>query len=780
MRKKVKKALVCAAAAVLACGLTVSAACSGGYYKADKLDGDFSGNVVSNGGFAVEKGNYVYFINGIESNTAVNSYGDVEKGALLRISKTDLAAGNYSNADTVVPLIMYSGSYDGGIFIYGDYVYYSTPSAARDSGGETLNSRLEFKRTKLDGTETMTDFYFQSENTSIEYRFVEVDGTVYLMYVVNETLYGTEAHDNIHSVNLETGEDTVLAYNVSGYFFDDKDLTNPYIYYTMSVSYNLGTSNEVEADYNQVYRVRADAENDADRYDFSYVEDFDAEEDPLYINNGEFVFDGRGSLSGMTQFNYGYNAETDEDPSSDDANTLAGYTYTIISYENGTLYYTRSYSGDSTPILLYTNDEEAGAENWNPVTGNPTATDDYNSRMLLLNASSISGYTFIADDDGVPVKVMYSESAGSGYALMSADFDKDKSSITYGGLTNTFPMTTTSAEVTVLTTSKEEVDGEEYNFIYYGVTGEGSGYTVYRMALGGSEEQYTEFPADESTSNYDKTQILDIEVASSWYMPEIIAGHLFFASETTDMVDYEYVMVFDLRDANASGAENVTMSNADLKVINELYDSVIGNEDSVIADIDAEEFENLPNALRYAFYTRDKDYLADLINQWVEAGEDEEYLYSEESAQLYLDFIAATGDYEDFGAAAGYEKTVNGEKVYATSRDYYYNMVGFMSEEDEENYVSDLRTDYLPAEPEEELTWFEGLSTGEKAGFIIGVCVGGLIIIAAAVLIPLLVIRKKKKTLPQYSKARIKVDTTDDKNIDVYGGEDSSNGGENA
>lgn len=384
---------MCAAAAVLACGLTVSAACSGGYYKADKLDGDFSGNVVSNGGFAVEKGNYVYFINGIESNTAVNSYGDVEKGALLRISKTDLAAGNYSNADTVVPLIMYSGSYDGGIFIYGDYVYYSTPSAARDSGGETLNSRLEFKRTKLDGTETMTDFYFQSENTSIEYRFVEVDGTVYLMYVVNETLYGTEAHDNIHSVNLETGEDTVLAYNVSGYFFDDKDLTNPYIYYTMSVSYNLGTSNEVEADYNQVYRVRADAENDADRYDFSYVEDFDAEEDPLYINNGEFVFDGRGSLSGMTQFNYGYSAETDEDPSSDDANTLAGYTYTIISYENGTLYYTRSYSGDSTPILLYTNDEEAGAENWNPVTGNPTATDDYNSRMLLLNASSISGYT---------------------------------------------------------------------------------------------------------------------------------------------------------------------------------------------------------------------------------------------------------------------------------------------------------------------------------------------------------------------------------------------------
>ena len=205
----------------------------------------------------------------------------------------------------------------------------------------------------------------------------------------------------------------------------------------------------------------------------------------------------------------------------------------------------------------------------------------------------------------------------------------------------------------------------------------------------------------------------------------------------------------------------------------------MGEENSVVANTDEEEFQNLPNALRYAFYTRDKDYLADLINQWVDAGEDDEYLYSEESAQLYLDFIAATDEYEEYGAVEGYEKTVNGEKVYATSRDYYYALVGYMSEEDAENYISDLRTDYLQAEPEEETTWFEGLSTGAKVGFIIGVCAGGIIIIAAAVLIPLLVIRKKKRTLPQYNKARIKVDTTDDKNIDVYGTDESESDGDN-
>lgn len=82
-------------------------------------------------------------------------------------------------------------------------------------------------------------------------------------------------------------------------------------------------------------------------YNFDYVEDFDAEEDPLYVNLGEFVFDGRGVFSGMTQFNYGYRADSDSDTSSDDANTLSGYTYEIVSYEDGKLYYTRTNSGDS-------------------------------------------------------------------------------------------------------------------------------------------------------------------------------------------------------------------------------------------------------------------------------------------------------------------------------------------------------------------------------------------------------------------------------------------------
>ena len=763
---------MCAAAALIAAGLTVTAACSGNY-KSDALTGDISGNVVSNGGFAVEKGNYIYFINGVESNTAVNSFGDVLKGSLVRISKENLAAGNYASVETVVPLIMYSGNYDGGIYIYGDYVYYSTPSAAKDSSGATLNSRLEFKRSKLDGSETMSGYYFQSENTAVDYRFVEVDGKVYLMYALSESLYGEEdAVSNIHSVNLETGKDTLLAYNVDSYFFDEDNLSNPYVYYTMNVTYNMGTSNAVEAEYNQIYRVCADAAEGDRTYDFSYIEDYDAESDPVYVNLGEFVFDGIGALCDLTQFNYGYDPAKDEDTSSDKTNTLSGYTYEIVHYADGTLYYTRTPASNVTEVLLYTDDAEVGASSWNPVSGNPAATDNYGGRMLLLNGTSLSDYTFITDSEGKPSGVIYTDND----TLMSANFEG-------GSLKNEVRLSNVSDEVTILGISEETAyaglpaaDGAasakaEYTFLYYGVTGEGNSYSVHRIALGGTAEDYEEFPADDSTSNYNDTRILDLDVSSGWYMPEIISGYFFFPSETSDMMDYDYVMAFDLRPEGAAASDDTTMSNAQIEEINDLYDSVMGEDDGVIAGIDSEDFENLPNALRYAFYTRDAGYLDELIQMWEDEGEDEEYLYSTESAQMYKDFINAEGEYAEFRQ---HSKQINGETVYATSRDYYYNLVGKMTEEDAEDYTTSLRSDYMQAEPTEaEEGWFESLSTGAKVGFIIGVCVAGIIVIGAAVLIPLFIIRKKRKALPRYNKARIKVDTTDDKNIDVYAADDN-------
>ncbi|MCD7729071.1 MAG: hypothetical protein LUI60_04070 [Clostridia bacterium] len=808
MRSKVKKALCCAAAVAAAAGIATLAACS--YYSSDALTGDYSyTEVKSNGGFAVEAGNYIYFINGLESYDADNTYGDVEKGSIVRISTEDYANGNYSSVDTVVPLVIYSGNYDSGIYIYGDYIYYTTPSTDRDSSGDVLNTQLEFKSTKLDGTETMTGYYLNCTDSTVEYRYVQADdGTVYLLYVVSETIFDdvTSSATNIHSINLTTGEDTLLAYDVDEYVFDTSDLESPYVYYTMNVTYNLGTGYDgettdysTEADYNQVYRVSAyetynfkySAE---DKYDFSYVKDSDGEEiydydaNPLYVNRGQLIFDGIGAFCTLTQFNYEWDSSkyTAGDTITDKslaASSLSGYNYSLLGYSDGNLYYTRSYySSDdsSTPILFYVTDQEiVDAASWNAMDENPavfngtegqpsTNLDNLDSHTLILYASGVSEYTiYTGKSDTTPKYVMSVDSTSAGYAIMWSEFSK-------GSLNNKYAIANTASDVTYLTVSEEG----DYTYLYYSVSDEGNSYSVHRIALYGSKENYTQYPryqdytgdnaesiaARAAESNYIDTKILDLDVSASWFMPEVIEGQFLFSSSTDDMVDYNYIMVFDLRDTSSTSSSVVTMSNYDIEQINDLYDDVV----ATIDDTDEDNYENLLNALYYVFYTRDSEYLAELVEIWVDEGEDEEYLYSKESQQMYLDFYNAAGDYTEY---ASNSKTIDGVEVYATSRNYFYSIIGYMSEDDEEAYIDAMRESYMQAEPEE-VSWWDGLETWVKVVFIVGVSLGGLLIIAAAVLIPVLVIHKKHKKLPSYAKAKVKVDTTDDKDIDVYSTEE--------
>ena len=116
MRDKFKKLTCIVAAATLAVTAASFAGCSDSY--SNKVPGNdiFTDEAaVYNGGFAVEKGNYVYFINGAEEYTASNKYGDVVKGALMRISKTDLLNKDYSKTVTVVPMLFVAQNYNAGI-----------------------------------------------------------------------------------------------------------------------------------------------------------------------------------------------------------------------------------------------------------------------------------------------------------------------------------------------------------------------------------------------------------------------------------------------------------------------------------------------------------------------------------------------------------------------------------------------------------------------------------------------------------------------------------------
>lgn len=346
----------------------------------------------SNGGFAVTKGDYVYFINGVQSNTADNAYGEPEKGAIYRISTENFAKHSYAEVDCVVPHVAFNFDYDTGLFIYGNYIYFATPSVNRDSEGNVYSDVLDLKRAKLDGTE-VSDAYIQlpkrDSDKKYEYRFVqEDDGAVYILYVsTDEKLEGSgTAAKNLHSFNISTGEDTVLASGVEKVIFDNADKSNPRVFYTMKVkNYSAGE----DYSYNQVYTVTAKATEDKfkDKLSSEVIVGWDDEED-LYINCGELVFDGVGYMNELTPFNYAYGKENVEQEA-----MRSAYTYDLIKYQDGVLFYTRKSSSVSKSNLFELKVSDIGKDNKTPLTLNA------DKKKLLTDGGSASAYAYFVENE---------------------------------------------------------------------------------------------------------------------------------------------------------------------------------------------------------------------------------------------------------------------------------------------------------------------------------------------------------------------------------------------
>lgn len=739
MNKRFTKILCVAVSAVSVLGVAFSTGCSK-YYKGEQLTGNIftEGKAESNGGFAVKKGEYIYFINGVEGYNAVNDFGTPVKGAVYRISETDLANHNYNKVDRVVQQVAYSGNYNAGLFIYGDYIYYSTPSTERDASGAVQNTALDLKSTKLDGTETLKEPYVQLTDNTSQYRFVEENGKVYILYV--ET---TDEVTSLHSYNTADSVDTVLAYNVGTVMFDKTDVTNHRVYYTMNVKNYIDDSNY---SYNQVYTVTASATEDRFKdLDTSKILGWDEEKDK-YINCGDLVFDGRGRTDEKTPFNYDYQEELKQ----------SGYTYALQTYQSGMLFYTRTSKHNTIPYLFALKDADLTSGLLNPITRNP----DAEKRILSYSSSSdvtASSLVYIFKDSKLDF-VLNAESGG-GITINKAEYTGDDFKL----------QTKTSAD--------------EQNSLYYNIVGSSAGtasiihvdekYVYYTLGSGTSVNRidYTGKLSDYSTnvlpsadSDFDPVQILNIQASSSWYNPEFIDGQILFASATTQMSAYNPIMACDIKGK----------SNKDIEELNEQFNGIEELINDTFSDTDKypqASYANVQNALRYAFYTGESRsvYLNDLaarLNDKVE--EDGDPVYSDKTLALYDEFLAPAEnnlwkEYLD-------HRNVNGVEVYANRLDYYYCVLGEMNKTDSENYIAGLRNSYFVVEGEEENTsWWSGLSTANKVWFVIGMVAAGLVVaggIAAAVI---LILRRNRKKSPEKRRRRIKVDLTDDKDIDVYG-----------
>lgn len=746
MSRRFTKIICAILSAVVASGILLAAGCSKGH-----TDTPLSGSgifttddAISNGGFAVEKGNYIYFINGVQSNSADNDYGKPVKGAISRISKTDYAAHNYSNTQIVVPQIVYSANHNAGIFIYGDEVYYGTPSTAKNADGVVQYQNLEMQSTKLDRSRTSAP-YISFSDSSYEYRYVEVEGTVYLLYVATgETLYGESTGvTNIHSLNTKTGKNTLLVYNVASYLFDDEDKTNERIYYTMNVkNYSSGSN----YGYNQLYTVTAD-KTDANEYDTSSIIGWDEDND-RYINCGQLVFEGRGGkVDKTTPFNYEYPDEN--------AKNARNYTYTLKTYVNKTLVFTRS-STDISEQYLYTY-KDGLIDSSDPIALNT----QLENKELLKNGTSADSYKYIFDDKGDVKAVINTESSGG----ISINYVKDDGKLHEKKFEGTnledskyFNIVKDGA-ATILFLDREN------KLLYYSIGGSGAnGHSIWRVDY--SSENYGDYAVFEfDPTPYTPVRILDLDAASDWYLPEIIENQIMYATAASDMTLYTYIMVCDLR--NDKGEP---MSNAEIRTLNEQYESITKKIDEYgdSKKYPTEKYQNITNILKYAFYSEDASYVYKHQKKVNAANPDNQNIpFSDETLAEYDAFLkpAEDNNWKEFSEK---NKTVNGKTVYANYRSYYYSLLGNMSSSDKEAYANSLVTSYLPSYTEETQTWWESIGTAGRVFFVIGMCLIGLLVIGGIIVLVVFLLKRKNKGNTPTKRRRIRVDTTDDKSIDVY------------
>ncbi|MBQ9081453.1 MAG: hypothetical protein IJY26_02310 [Clostridia bacterium] len=794
MKKICKKLLII----LTTLALSVSALLFGGCtYPADGLEGDYqSGAVTSQGGWVVQKGEYIYFINGVvspkkesagvdeEGNEVLvdvpfeNEYGDAVKGALMRIKASDLTGASYgeSKAEVVVPLLLTSSDYTAGVFIYGDYAYYATPTTAKNLEGQLEGNYIDFKRTRLDGKETMRDYYFRAEDDKTKFRFVEVDGVVYCLHVTD---------NNIYSYNTETKKDTLLVKNAASYVFHKNDLGDPYVYYTMSVTQDIDKENSVAEGYTQVYRVRADATYELNSgeasytvtdgtgaYEYSYDfdkksleniakhEDHEGHEDHEfkagdintypYVNLGQLVLDGLGRNSEMSQYNHAEGTPYAPD----------GYKYTLISYENDGLYYRRQQvaASDSTGEsgwTFYLAESNYAASDWNAVTGNAnTAASDFGGAndVIAVIPDNVSASTLFYIKNGVHY-YLYSNGTDIVRVKVAKDGSREQELIVAKSVS------------ALLLMGLDNESSDTYKYVYYKMTSGGIGRAVYdstESGYAGNEEVY--YNNIIGTDEYKPVSILNVNHPTVWYAPEIIGGNIFFADSTvvgSELSNLAHVISLETSDGEV-------MDNKEIKEYNEKLKNVQN------ALSNATKFSSKTgNAVFYYYSTGDKELFQTVIDEAVEEGKGEYSIFSEKE-QAYFDAYVNKKSFSEGKISEDFSKLLVAEDgTYYGLRSYFYHVIGVLSEEEQEILNEDWRGTYLSKPIIEDVE--EGLPTW--AWVLIGIAIGVGVVGVGCGVAALVVLRRRKNNSAEQENApkrkKYAVDMAYDENIDVYATEET-------
>lgn len=448
-------------------------------------------NVSSNGGFLVETGDYVYFLNG-KTDAGKYETGKVTKGALVRVKKTDIAKGTGAECNTIISKLLVADDTAAGVYLFDEYFYYAAPSTEKNSKGEVKTDKLLFFRTKADGSDTSKSICGKDFGSSVEYRYVSAGKNVYLIVKDSSDLY---VYDAIGRKQLFKYSDSVSS--IQKILFSS-DVGDPALFYTIkpvnkTIYPDDNDSNRATENYYEVYSVN---------FGESKVE-----------AKAERILDGIGKMtSGNTEKKGVY---------------MTGATFDLIKYTQDTLYYSVTpldKTASSMKTYKYMERSKFGEDN--------AVKYDDEAVTVLMNYDSDAVASSVFSDSALYLgssEILYIDSS----SLMLYDYTKKGEANRLQGAQKILDNEKISG-ATLDFVVKEGTDDYLYfhnGNVYYKVN-----YTLLKDGTHMDEEVF---------------RINSFDVDNSWYKPEVVAfkveneTHYAFIAAYSDSSFLSYVYAVD-------------------------------------------------------------------------------------------------------------------------------------------------------------------------------------------------------------------------------------------
>ena len=356
-----------------------------------------SDETFGNGGLAVQKGDYIYFVNGYQSSEDMESQNASYTLGALMIAKLDSNGNLILNEDDLLDDEYYRTMSDKlcgfeatGLYIFGDYLYFTSPCQENESGDEVwAKNRVDFYRIRLNKSGDVERLYqTEVEHSNLEYEYYYNNLNVYLLVYEKETnLDHSDISNRLLRIDANSKDVTTVATDVGSVVMPS--LSNEYI----SNSYEKIFYVEQDSDDNSYslkqYNIVSNASS-------SYMTSSTAITATFVTNNYVYITDNANSRNIMMRSNFidesGFERSGPIDTSLYSSLNMTPEGNCIVAVTDNTIEF--FINGDTSPAIRTVVDEDEEVTDLNIIgfaNGNIFYYDNNNAIKMVSYANLIAG-----------------------------------------------------------------------------------------------------------------------------------------------------------------------------------------------------------------------------------------------------------------------------------------------------------------------------------------------------------------------------------------------------